>query len=103
VLGGRVYRWLLLFQESDFEMIVKPGRLNVGPDHLLRITNGKEHKKLEDNFPNAQLFSVQVTNEYFAEIIEYFSIGTMPQEFNTAEKKSLVVRATNHQLIARNL
>jgi hypothetical protein len=25
---GRIYRWLLLFQEFDFEVIVKPGKLN---------------------------------------------------------------------------
>ena len=25
MLGGRVYRWLLLFQDYDFEVIVKPG------------------------------------------------------------------------------
>ena len=37
VLGGRIYRWLLLFQEFDFEIVVKQGWLNVGPDHLSRI------------------------------------------------------------------
>ena len=31
VLGGRICRWLILFQEYDFEIIVKPGRLNLGP------------------------------------------------------------------------
>ena len=30
VLGGKTCRWLLLFQEFDFEVIFKPGRLNVG-------------------------------------------------------------------------
>jgi hypothetical protein len=34
VLGGRICRWLLLFQEYDFKVIVKPGKLNAGPDHL---------------------------------------------------------------------
>jgi hypothetical protein len=28
VLGGRIYHWLLLFQEFDFEVIVKLGKLN---------------------------------------------------------------------------
>jgi hypothetical protein len=28
LLGGRICRWLLLFQEFDFEVVVKPGRLN---------------------------------------------------------------------------
>jgi hypothetical protein len=73
VLGGRICRWLLLFQEFDFEVVVKPGRLNAGPDHLSRITNGEEPSSLEDNFPDAQLFSVQIVDEYFSDIIEFFS------------------------------
>jgi hypothetical protein len=69
VLGGRICRWLLLFQEFDFEVIVKPGKLNVGPVHLSRITNGEEPTNIEDNFLDAQLFSVQIVDEYFADII----------------------------------
>ena len=56
VLGGRIYRWLLLFQEYDFEIIVKPGKLNAGPDHLSRIDSGEEPSNLEDNLQDAQLF-----------------------------------------------
>ena len=41
VLGGRICRWLLLFQEYDFEIIVKPGKLNAGLDHLSRIDSGE--------------------------------------------------------------
>jgi hypothetical protein len=54
--GGRICRWLLLFQEFDFEVIVKLGKLNVGPDHLSRITNGEEPTNLEEKFPDAHLF-----------------------------------------------
>jgi hypothetical protein len=58
---------------------------------------------LEDNFPDAQLFSVQVVDEYFFEIIEYLSTRTAPQELNTAQKKNLVVRVTDYQLIVGHL
>jgi hypothetical protein len=58
VLGGRICRWLLLFQEFDFEVIVKPGKLNAGLGHLSRVTNGEEPMNLEDTFLDAQLFSV---------------------------------------------
>ena len=34
VLGGNICKWLLLFQEFDFEVVVKLARLNVRPDHL---------------------------------------------------------------------
>jgi hypothetical protein len=53
LLGGRICRWLLLFQDFDFEVIVKLGKLNAGPDHLSRVTNGEERTNLEDNFPDA--------------------------------------------------
>ena len=48
VLGGHICRWLLLFQEYDFEVIVKLGCLNVDPDHLSRIEKGEEPTNLEE-------------------------------------------------------
>ena len=51
-------------------MIVKRRELNPGPNHLSRVTNGEKPTNLEDNFPDAQLFSVQVVDEYFVDIIE---------------------------------
>ena len=84
VLGGISFRWLLLFQEFDFEVIVKLGKLNAGPDHLSRVTNGEEPTSLEDNFSDVQLFSIQIDDDYFADIIQYLSIGTTSQEYTTA-------------------
>jgi hypothetical protein len=84
VLGGRICRWTLLFQEFYFEVIVKPKKLNAGPDHLSRVTNGEEPTNLEDKLPNAQLFSVQVVDEYFVDVIEFLSTGVAAQEFSIA-------------------
>jgi len=53
VLGGRICRWIFLFQEYDFEIIVKPGRMNKGPDHLLRLEHGEEPTSLEDTMSDA--------------------------------------------------
>jgi hypothetical protein len=86
VLGGRICKWLLLFQEFDFEVIVKLGKLNARLNHLSRITNGEELTNLEDKFLDAHLFSVQVADEDFTDIIQYLSIGNTPQEFNTVQK-----------------
>jgi transposase InsO family protein len=58
---------------------------------------------LEDNFPDAQLFSVHIVDEYFTDIIQYLSTGTMPQEYNTTQKKNLVVCVVDYQLIAGHL
>ena len=53
VLGGRICRWLLLFQEYDFEIIAKLGWLNAGPYHLSRLESGEEPLDLEDSLPDA--------------------------------------------------
>jgi hypothetical protein len=37
ILEGIICRWLLLFQEFSFEVIVKPGRCNVGPYQLSKL------------------------------------------------------------------
>jgi hypothetical protein len=100
VLRGRICRWLLLFQEFDFEVIVKPGKLNAGLDYLSRVTNGEEYTYLEDKFLEAKLFSVYITDEYFVDIIQYLSTGMAPPEYNTVQKKNLVVWVANYQLIA---
>jgi len=41
-LGGIICHLLLLFQGYGFEVIVKPSKLNVGPDHLSRWNQGKK-------------------------------------------------------------
>jgi len=48
VLGGRICRWILLFQEYDFEVVVKPRRLNTGPDHLSCIETREEPTSMEE-------------------------------------------------------
>ena len=48
VLGGNICQWLLSFQEYDFEFIVKSGKLNPRPDHLLRIETREEPTNIKD-------------------------------------------------------
>jgi hypothetical protein len=84
-------------------VIVKPGKLNAIPDHMSRITNGEEPTNLKDNFIDTHLFSIQVTNEYFVDVIQYLRTRIVPQEFNTAQKKNLVVRVADYQLIVGHL
>jgi hypothetical protein len=55
-LQGRICRWLLLFHEFSFELIVKLGRCNVGPDHLSRLELGESGGAVDDQLPDADLF-----------------------------------------------
>jgi hypothetical protein len=83
--------------------VVNPTILNAGPDHLSRITNGEEPSNLEENFLDAQLFSIHIVDEYFVDIIQFFSTGFAPKEFSTTQKNNLVVKAAYYQLIVVHL
>jgi len=103
VLGGKICRWLLLFQEYDFEVVVKPGRLNNGPDHLSRIESGEDPTSLEEGLPDAQLFSVSMVDKYFIDIVKFLSPCMTPTHYTVAQKKRLAVKAADYQLIAGQL
>jgi hypothetical protein len=60
---------MLLFQEYEFEVIVKPGKLNEGPDHLSHVLTGDDEGNLDYNFLDAQLFAVRMVDDYFSDII----------------------------------
>ena len=80
-VGGRICRWLLLFQEYDFEVIIKLRRLNVGPNHLSRIETSEEPTNLEERLLDAQLYAVRVADDHFEDIIYFLTTGTVPQEY----------------------
>ena len=103
VLGGRICRWLLLFQEYDFEIIVKPGRMNKAPNHLSSLEHGEEPTSLEDTLSDAQLLAIRKVDDHFAYIIQFLSTGMDPSEYTIPQKKQLVVRVAEFSLIVGQL
>jgi hypothetical protein len=103
ILGGRICIWLTLFQEYDFEIVVKPRRMNKGPDHLSRLEHGEEPTSLEDALSDAQLLAIQNIDDHFAKIVQFLSTGMELSEYTIPQKKQLVVCAVEFSLIARQL
>ena len=48
---GRICRWILLFQEFEFEVVVRLGKSNVGPNHLSRVESGIDPIGLKNTYP----------------------------------------------------
>ena len=84
MLGGEICRWLLLFQEFDFEIVVKPRQLNAGPDHLSRIETGEEPTNIDDGFPDVQLFHVNITDDHYSPIIQFLATSVAPENLSTS-------------------
>jgi hypothetical protein len=91
VLGGRICIWILLFQEYDFETVVKLGRMNKGPDHISRLEHGEEPTSLDDTLSDALFLAIKKFDDHFADIVQFVSIGMAPREYTIIQKKQLVV------------
>jgi len=87
MLGGMICHWLLLFQEYEFEVIVKLGKLNACPDHLSRLESREQGVYLDDNLPDAHLFSIKMVDDQFGDIVQFLNIGIDPPNYTTAQKK----------------
>jgi hypothetical protein len=58
---------------------------------------------LDDNLQDMHLFTVEMVDDYFAEIIHLLSTRLAPSNFTVSKKKQLVVKAMDYQLIVGNL
>eukprot|EP00253_Pinus_taeda_P006962 PITA_06962 len=94
---------IALGAEYDFDFVIKPGHLNVGPDHLSRIESGEEPTNLEDGLSDAQLYAVRVVDGHFEDIIHFLAIGTTLQGHSVQQKKELVICAADFTVIAGHL
>ena len=54
---------------------------------------------MDDNILDAQLFSVKMVNGYFGDIVKFLNTGLTPQGYTIAQKKQLVVKEIDYQLI----
>ena len=82
---------------------MKPGSLNVEPDHLSRKESGKEPSNIEDGFSDARLFKVGMVDDHYEKIVQFLETCKAPEEFTTNQKKQLVVRVAYFQLITGQL
>ena len=78
---SRLIKWVLLRQEFDLEIKDKKGSENVITNHLSKLekpTKEERGTKIEENFPDEQLFQVSVQIPWYADIVNYLACGIMP-------------------------
>ena len=65
-------------------------------DHLSRLERlieDERRTKIEENFPDEQLFQVSVQVPWYADIVNYLAYGIMPLEFSCQQKIKLMTDA----------
>jgi hypothetical protein len=84
-------------------VIIKPGRCNIGLDHLSRLESRESGEAVDDQLPDANLFWVEAIPEYLEDITIFLSTGAFRETYSATQKFHMVVRAVDYQLIAGKL
>ncbi|XP_024171927.1 uncharacterized protein LOC112177922, partial [Rosa chinensis] len=85
----RLIRWILLLQEFDVEIKDKKGSENVVADHLSRLVHAEDSLPLVETFPDEQLFGIQVSEPWYADIVNYMVSRKIPDTMSRAHKDRL--------------
>ncbi|KAJ9543915.1 hypothetical protein OSB04_023622 [Centaurea solstitialis] len=77
----RLIQWMLLLQEFYLEIRDKSGSENLVADHLSRLLNGEDPSTLKDELPDEHLLAIQETTPWYADIVNYLVMGTLPDAY----------------------
>jgi hypothetical protein len=89
----RLTRWVLLLKEFDLEIRDKKGNENVVADHLSRLLHEEEEEDelpLNENFPDEQLFAIEVQPPWYADIVNYLTAKIFPPGMSNQKRKRLM-------------
>lgn len=79
------------FQEFTFEAIVKPDRLNVGPDHLSQLESRESGESMDDQLLDIDLFQIEAVPDYLEDTATFLATGKCPKEYTTTQRRRMVV------------
>ncbi|KAM2449536.1 hypothetical protein PS1_019631 [Malus domestica] len=85
----RLIRWMLLLQEFDIEIRDKKGSENVVADHLSRLVYEEDVIPIPETFPDEQLMSLQVSEPWYADLVNLLVSKRFPSEFTRHQRDKL--------------
>ncbi|XP_050136150.1 uncharacterized protein LOC126611867 [Malus sylvestris] len=85
----RLIRWMLLLQEFDIEIRDKKGSENVVADHLSRLVHEEDVIPIPETFPDEQLMSLQVSEPWYADLVNFLVSKRFPSEFTRHQRDKL--------------
>ena len=96
---------MLLFQEFNFTIVVRPGKNHANADHLSRLEplSLDQLTPINDSLPDAQLFEVDVIQSEYKEILEYLSTSKVPLDYTPKQVNALLHKCGQYTLIDNTL
>ena len=104
-LSGRIARWILLLQEFNYEVMVKPGKANANADYLSRQRGLEAASSIETPFPDEFPDEVLVFHlsegelSAYEDIIKYLTEKVYPDGLTREEKMIFQTKVAPFTLI----
>jgi hypothetical protein len=95
----RIARWILFLQEFNFTINIRLGKIHANIDFCSRISEEINPESIDDNFPDAQLFNVDVILAEYEDIIHYLTTNTFSLEHTDQQKQCLIFKAQPYTMI----
>jgi transposase InsO family protein len=100
---GRVARWILLLQEFDYEVRIRPGKQHANADFFSRIEGKEDSKEVEDQFPDEDLFHVgRGEDTWYSDIIQFLLTTRLPRDLNQ-EEAAVFLRKVRPYLLVKGI
>ena len=77
-LTGRLARWMMLLQEYNYEVRVRPGKQHVNADFLSRLDHQDTGEPICDDFPDEHLFHIEGEDSLYYDILQFIVHGFTP-------------------------
>jgi len=61
-------------------------RVNVGPDHLLRLDTGENEGVMDDRLPHADLFRIEAISDHLEDIATLLTTSHLPEGYMAAQR-----------------
>ena len=111
-LTGKLARWMLLFQEFEFDIQHQRGTQHAVADYLSRLENGADAVNGDDDFPDGPILHIETEDpewkhtlhedKWLIEMSTFLSTGLPPPRMQTDEKNRMAVRSQNFLSAARH-
>ena len=102
-LSGRIARWVLLLQEFDFDVDVRPGKKHANVDFLLRLRKEVNPTSIDDSLLDPHLFNVDIIPVEYAYVLYYLKNNTFPLEYIDKQEQQLIYKMRLYTLIGEVL
>ncbi|KAL0381109.1 UNVERIFIED_CONTAM: hypothetical protein Sangu_0175200 [Sesamum angustifolium] len=85
----RLISWMLLLQEFDLTIKDKKGAENLVADHFSRLVTVDDPPPLNDEFPDEHLHIVRGITPWYADLVNFLVIVTLPHDLSRAKNDKI--------------